>query len=110
MDSYEKNLFFALFYLKTYPTFDVLGIHFGFSGDHAHAHMDKLLPVLGRALADLSLMPERIAKTPGEFSHLIEKYNYIAIDSVACSCVRPRGQAEQENHYSGKKDTRLNPS
>jgi hypothetical protein len=105
LDSYEKKLFFVLFYLKTYPTFDVLGFHFGFSGGHAHAHIDKLLPVLERALADLSLMPERTAKTPGEFSQLIEKYKNIAIDGVECTCVRPRDQAEQEKHYSGKKKT-----
>lgn len=105
LDSDEKKLFFVLFYLKTYPTFDVLGFHFGFSGGHAHAHIDKLLPVLGRALADLGLMPERTAKTPDEFSQFIEKYKNIAIDGVECTCVRPQGQAEQEKHYSGKKKT-----
>ncbi|CAI8926479.1 helix-turn-helix domain-containing protein [Methylocaldum szegediense] len=59
LDSYEKKLFFVLYYLKTYPTFDVLGFHFGFSGGHAHAHIDRLLPVLGRALTSLNVMPER---------------------------------------------------
>jgi len=29
LDSFGKKLFFLLFYLKTYPTFDVLGFHFG---------------------------------------------------------------------------------
>lgn len=103
LDSYEKKLFFVLFYLKTYPTFDVLGFHFGFSGGHAHAHIDKLLPVLGRALENLNLMPERTATTPIKFSQLIEKYKNIAIDGVECACVRPGGHTEQEKHYSGKK-------
>ena len=43
LNSPEKKLFFILFYLKTYPTFDVLGFHFGLSGGHAHAHVDKLM-------------------------------------------------------------------
>lgn len=105
LDSYEKKLFFILFYLKTYPTFDVLGFHFGFSGGHAHAHVDKLLPVLARTLATLNQMPEYLPKTPGEFRQLIDKYKDIMIDGVECACVRPQDKAAQEEHYSGKKKT-----
>ena len=105
LDTSEKKLFFVLYYLKTYPTFDVLGFHFGFSGGHAHAHIDRLLPVLRRSLADLDVLPERAAGTPGEFSQLIDQYKNIAIDGVECACVRPHDQAEQEKHYSGKKKT-----
>lgn len=103
LDSSEKKLFFILYYLKTYPTFDVLGFHFGFSGGHAHAHVDKLLPVLGRALNHLKLMPERQVKTPKELAQLLEKYKNIAIDGVECSCVRPQDKVAQKEHYSGKK-------
>jgi hypothetical protein len=105
LDSYEKKLFFVPYYLKTYPTFDVLGFHFGFSGGHAHAHIDKVLPVLGRALTPLKLMPERQATTPAELAQLLEKYKNIAIDGMACPCVRPQDDTAQEAHYSGKKKT-----
>jgi hypothetical protein len=105
LDSYEKKLFFVLYYLKTYPTFDVLGFHFGFSGGHAHAHIDRLLPVLVRALTSLNVMPERTLTTPTEFSQLIDQYNKIAIDGVEVACVRPQDETEQEKHYSGKKKT-----
>lgn len=105
LDSYEKKLFFILYYLKTYPTFDVLGFHFGFSGGHAHAHVDKLLPVLGHALSNLKLMPERQPATPAEFSQLLDKYKNISIDGVECPCVRPQDNTAQEEHYSGKKKT-----
>ncbi|BBA33131.1 putative uncharacterized protein [Methylocaldum marinum] len=111
LDSYEKKLFFVLYYLKTYPTFDVLGFHFGFSGGHAHAHIDRLLPVLVRALTSLNVMPERTLTTPEEFSQLIDQYKNIAIDGVEVACVRPQDETEQEKHYSGKKkDIRSNPS
>ena len=110
LDSVEKKLFFVLFYLKTYPTFDVLGFHFGFSSGHAHAHVDRLLPVLAGALASLDRMPERSAKTPTEFNQLIDKYKTVALDGVECACLRPQDQADQERHYSGKKNAiRLNP-
>ena len=105
LDTYEKKLLFVLYYLKTYPTFDVLGFHFGFSGGHAHTHIDRLLPVLQRRLTDLGVMPERTTGTPAEFNQLIDKYKDIVIDGVECACVRPQDQAEQEKHYSGKKKT-----
>ena len=105
LDTDGKKLFFVLYYLKTYPTFDVLGFHFGFSGGHAHAHIDRLLPVLGRALAGLGVMPERTAGTPEEFLQLVDKYKDIVIDGVECACVRPQDQTAQEKHYSGKKKT-----
>jgi hypothetical protein len=41
LDSSWKKLLFLLYYLKTYPTFDVLGFHFGFSSGHAHNHFEK---------------------------------------------------------------------
>lgn len=104
-DSPEKKLFFILFYLKTYPTFDVLGFHFGLSGGHAHAHVDKLLPVLSRALSNLNLMPLRQAADSAEFRQALEKYKHIAIDGVECPCVRPQDDTAQEEHYSGKKKT-----
>lgn len=103
LDTYEKKLFFILYYLKTYPTFDVLGFHFGFSGGHAHAHVDKLLPVLCRALTHLKLMPERQLKTPTELAQLLEKYKNIALDGMECACVRPQEDTAQQEHYSGKK-------
>jgi hypothetical protein len=105
LDAYGKKLFFVLYYLKAYPTFGVLGFHFGFSGGHAHAHVGRLLPVLRRALAGLGVMPGRAAGTPSEFHKLIDNYKDIVIDGVECACVRPQGQAGQEKHYGGKKKT-----
>jgi len=39
----SEKLFFTLFYLKTYPTFDVLGFIFGCSGKTAHENLYKFL-------------------------------------------------------------------
>ena len=49
-ESHEQRLFFVLFYLKTYPTFDVLGFHFDLSAGHAHDAIQVFAPVLQRAL------------------------------------------------------------
>ena len=111
LDTFEKKLFFVLYYLKTYPTFDVLGFHFGLSSGHAHEHVEALLPVLARALSDLDVLPARSPGTPEEFSQLVEQYGDIALDGLECPCVRPQDEALQKARYSGKKNaTRSRPS
>jgi len=104
LDTPGKQLFFILYYLKTYPTFDVLGFHFGFSSGHAHDHVERLLPVLARSLSDLGVLPARTPGTPEEFSRLVEQYGGIAIDGLECACVRPQEKALRDARYSGKKN------
>jgi len=111
LDTFNKKLFFILYYLKTYPTFDVLGFHFGLSSGHAHNHVEALLPVLLRSLADLGVLPARSPGTPEEFLQLVEQYGDIAIDGMECPCVRPQDETLQKARYSGKKNaTRSRPS
>jgi hypothetical protein len=113
LDTPEKQLFFVLYYLKTYPTFDVLGFHFGLSSGHAHDHLERLLPVLTRSLSDLGVLPAKTPGTPEEFAQLIEKYGDIAIDGLECPCVRPQEKALRDARYSGKKNaspSRRSPS
>ena len=103
LDTSEKKLFFILYYLKTYPTFDVLGFHFGFSSGHAHNHVEDFMPVLVRALADLGVLPGRTPGTPEEFLQLVEQYGDILIDGMECPCVRPQDEELQKARFSGKK-------
>jgi len=111
LDTFDKKLFFVLYYLKTYPTFDVLGFHFGFSSGHAHNHLEALLPVLLRSLSDLGVLPLRSPGTPEEFAQLVERYGDIAIDGLECPCVRPQDEELQKARFSGKKNaTRSRPS
>ena len=104
LDTFDKKLFFLLYYLKNYPVFDVLGFHFGLSGGHAHTHVEALLPVLQRALWDLGVLPARSPGTPEEFTQLVEQYGDIAIDGMECACVRPQDEELQKARYSGKKN------
>ena len=103
LDSFNKKLFFVLYYLKTYCTFDVLGFHFGFSSGHAHQHVERFMPVLQRSLEKLNVLPKRAITTPKEVMELVEIYGKIVIDGVECACVRPQSQEKQKERYSGKK-------
>lgn len=101
---HEERLFFVLFYLKTYPTFDVLGFHFEMSAGHAHDYVELFLGVLARALTALDQLPEVTLETPEEFSQLVDKYNDIIIDGAEMPCVRPQDEGHQKERYSGKKN------
>ena len=67
LDTPEKQLFFTLYYLKTYPTFDVLGFHFGLSAGHSHDYIVSYLPVLQRSLETLDVAPKREISDPKEW-------------------------------------------
>jgi hypothetical protein len=71
--SHEERLFFVLFYLKTYPTFDVLGFHFGLSAGRAHDYIKFFTRVLNRALSDLEMLPEQEIESPEDMRQLIDK-------------------------------------
>ena len=103
-DSNEKRLFFLLFYLKTYPTFDVLGFHFSLSAGHAHDYVEEFMPILEIVLKARNAYPKRTFKTLDQFKQAVEKYSEIYIDGAEVSCVRPQDKEAQKDRYSGKKN------
>jgi hypothetical protein len=103
LDTTEKQLFFTLYYLKTYPTFDVLGFHFDLSAGHAHDYLVYYLKVLEHSLNKLEKLPKRTFANVDEFRHVIDKYSEIIIDAFDVPCVRPSDNERQRVRYSGKK-------
>jgi hypothetical protein len=99
----KRRLFFVLYYLKTYPTFDVLGFHFGLSAGHAHDFIATYLTVLEGALKTLTVFPHRHFKDVADFMQAVETYDEVMIDGVEMPCVRPRDPDQQKDRYSGKK-------
>jgi len=102
-DSDQKRLFFILYYLKTYPTFDVLGFHFDLSAGHAHDYVNEFIPILKRALERAQSFPERAFDTTEDIRQAIEKHDKILIDGVEIPTVRPCDKDEQSERYSRKK-------
>ena len=103
LDTSQKKLFFILYYMKTYSTFDALGFIFGFSSGHAHDHITRIFPVLKNTLNTLNVLPIRTISSVEELMQLVEKHGEIILDGVECSCVRPQNDELQKAHYSGKK-------
>lgn len=101
--TFQLKLFFVLFYLKNYNTFDTLGAIFQLSSGDAHNHIDKLLPILARALSNRGQLPANSFSTPEELKRALDSCHQILIDATECPCVRPSDEVEQKKRYSGKK-------
>jgi hypothetical protein len=99
----EDKLFFLLFYLKNYPTFDVLGFIFHLAPSKAHENVHKLMPILQQALHHLNVLPERSIKKLEEFKQVFEDIDKIIIDATEREHFRHPSDEEQRKHYSGKK-------
>ncbi len=54
-----EKLFFVLYYLKVYPTFDVFAAVFGMSRSKACENLHRLLPILHETLRRIGVVPKR---------------------------------------------------
>ena len=99
----ELKLFFILFYLKTYPTFDVLGGLFDLSPAKAQENVVKLLPMLKHAEKNLRVLPHRHFKPAHDNPKNTDKKQKIIIDATERPCSRPTHARKQKHYYSGKK-------
>jgi DDE superfamily endonuclease/Helix-turn-helix of DDE superfamily endonuclease len=97
------KLFFVLFYLKTYPTFDVLGFFFnkprGRSCEHANEYLGILKKALGRELA----LPKRQIRSVEEFMEAFPEVKDVFGDGTERRIERPKKPKRARKAYSGKK-------
>lgn len=103
LDSMSLKLFFILYYLKTYPTFDVLGFVFGLDRSRSCTNVHALTPVLQRALSKLGVLPKRAFESVEEMKAAFESIEDLFIDVTEREQVRPKNNEEQRKKYSGKK-------
>lgn len=100
----HEKLVFLLYYLKVYPTFDVLGTQFCMNRSKACENVHALLPILYKALENLGVMPYREFKTVEEFHIACNWIDDLLIDATERPHRRPSDDAEQKDLYSGKKN------
>jgi hypothetical protein len=99
----HDKLVFLLYYLKVYPTYDVLGTQFGLSRSKACENVHALLPILYIALQNLGVMPYREFKTVEEFRAACGWIDELLIDATERPHNRPGEAVKQKELYSGKK-------
>jgi DDE superfamily endonuclease/Helix-turn-helix of DDE superfamily endonuclease len=98
----EDKLFFILFYLRHYPTQEVLGFLFGISQGQANHWIHRLTPLVKKALGDEQELPGRTAADVNELMHACPELAFI-IDGTDRPIRRPQDSEARRKDYSGKK-------
>ena len=106
LETADEKLLFILFYLKCYPTFDVLGFTFGISGDAAHRYIYSLFDILVKTLNHFGVLPHTEFKSPEELQNAFTEYETLLIDATERVVQRPQDFELQKETYSGKKNSK----
>lgn len=100
----REALFFILYYYKTYPTLQNLGLSFGISNSAASKYLDLLKPCLKAALQQQHLLIKRVFTGQQEFDTLFEGVTELFFDVTEVPIERAANQDIQKLHFSGKKN------
>ena len=103
LEPLEQKLFFSLYYLKTYPTFDVLGDRFGLDRSKACTNVHRLCPILIATLTQLGVLPKRQFGSVDELATAFAEVEHLLIDATERPCCRPQVPEKQQEADSGKK-------
>jgi DDE superfamily endonuclease/Helix-turn-helix of DDE superfamily endonuclease len=101
--SVAEEVCLCLFYLRHYPTFEVLGLQFGLSKTKANDTVHNWLKIL-RMLLPASLL-EAVASHSSDYERVQEELTQfqLIVDSFEQARERPGDNQEQRSYFSGKK-------
>jgi hypothetical protein len=100
---YSGKLFYILFYLKAYPTYDVAGFIFGADRSQCCSWTQEYLPLLEKALGRTIQLPKRKIRSVEEFFEIFPECKDLFVDGTERRSQRPKKAKKQEKLYSGKK-------
>jgi hypothetical protein len=86
----EDKLFFILFYIKTYPTFDVLAFFTERERSHCCESVSLLSKTLKKALGKEIVLPERKINSVEEFSQKFPEVKDVFPDGTERRIQRPK--------------------
>lgn len=86
----RNKLFFILWYLKVYPTYDVAAYVFGSSKTKTHVWAQNIFPVLEKTLNRKVVLPKRKIRTPEEFLAAFPEAQEVLIDGMERPTVRSK--------------------
>jgi hypothetical protein len=99
----HEKLFFILFYVKCYATFDVLGWLFDVNRSQPQRWVKTYLPVLEAALGRKAVLPARKLHSVEEFLRRFPRVKEVFVDGTERPIRRPSGNDAQKPYFSGKK-------
>jgi hypothetical protein len=99
----ESKLIFILFYMKVYPTFDVMGVLFDRDRGKCCRSVHLLLPILELTLKRKFVLPERKITSVEEFFQKFPEAKEVFLDGTERRVQRSKDPKKQNKTYSGKK-------
>ena len=99
----QDKLFYILFYVKCYPTFDLAGLLFDLDRAQTHYWMHRLQPILEATLGEKLALPERKLHSIEDFVARFPGVKRVMIDGTERPIQRPQDPEQQKLNYSGKK-------
>ena len=99
----RKKLFFILWYIKVYPTFDVAAYVFASSKSRTQRWAHDIIPLLEKTLGRHVVLPKRRISSPEEFHAAFPGMKEVMLDGVERPTIRSKKKKTQGKHYSGKK-------
>lgn len=101
LDGAEAKLFFILFYLKAYPTQDVMGTLFDLSQPQVCEWVKRLLALLEQFMA--VHLPARHGRQLSEVLAHIPEVKEVLLDGTERPISRPKHKRRRDAHYSGRR-------
>lgn len=99
----EEKLFYALFYHKCYPTYDLASLIFDCNRSNACRRQFEISKVLEKTLGKKLALPVRKMRTREEFFEAFPEAKEVFIDGTERPVQRPKDKEKQKANYSGKK-------
>lgn len=103
LENSEAKLFYILFYVKVYPTFDLAGFIFDVNRSQTNRWMHQLLPMLEKALDRRVVLPKRKIENVEAFIKSFPEIKDLFIDGTERRVERSSEYKKQKLDYSGKK-------
>lgn len=103
LETSEQKLFFMLFYMKCYPTFDQAGFFYGVDRSQTNRWVDSMRKALEKALGKALVLPKRKIRGLKEFLEKFPEVRELIIDGTERPIQRPAKSKKQKARYSGKK-------
>lgn len=103
LENSRHKLFYILFYLKCYPTFDLASFLFDVDRSQCFRWSRELLAILEKTLERELVLPKRKINSIEEFTRLFPCVKDLFVDGTERPTSRPSSKKRERKHYSGKK-------
>jgi len=98
-----QKLAFILFYLKVYPTFDVMSVFCGINAGDCCRWAHRLMPVLEELLGQKLALPKRRIGSLQEFAAAFPQAAEVVIDGMERPVRRPKKKRRSASSIPGRR-------